>query len=406
MVRLLRIARALRLVRVARLIQLSTDWLQYMTIVNTDFSIVVARVVRLVWFILVLNHYLACIWYAIGRWSGEAQASWLEEVIKDDKLSYYCAAFHWSLTQFTPATQNLAPRNEWERIYACIVVLMALLTFSTFVGKMTSAMTQLLSLNTKRDNEQMLLRRFFSENKLTDMLRVQIWQCWKHQSYGHRRLGIAREEVPYLAEMPKRLQMRMDMELRTPHLCFLKIFEVTERESKGVLPFICHFAMREHAGIHLQEIFMPRSNAYEAFCLTSGEMRYESKYVSGGAVTVVPQSWVCEPVFWGDWVHRGWLTAEGSCFWISLNGEAFRAQVTACIGSPFGIALKKYARGFERLARDRENELFDVVISEEDQWKRTNLAMQSAPDQQQVAPTWNTMPKFFRRGTSTLFGPA
>ncbi|CAE7386853.1 HCN2, partial [Symbiodinium pilosum] len=38
----------------------------------------------------------------------------------------YVAAMHWSLTQFTPSTNPIAPDNGWERFYAIWVILLAM----------------------------------------------------------------------------------------------------------------------------------------------------------------------------------------------------------------------------------------------------------------------------------------
>lgn len=59
------------------------------------------------------------------------------------------------------------PRNHpQERLLAIIVVLIALVTFSTFLGRMTSAMSQLISLHAERNQHEVKLRQFVCDNKI------------------------------------------------------------------------------------------------------------------------------------------------------------------------------------------------------------------------------------------------
>mmetsp|Transcript_88761 Transcript_88761/g.286844 ORF Transcript_88761/g.286844 Transcript_88761/m.286844 type:complete len:746 (+) Transcript_88761:128-2365(+) len=403
--RMLRIARVLRLVRVARLVRVSSDWLKRISLFSSDFVVIISRVVRLLFFVLVLNHYIACAWYSIGKVAVETHESWMSD--READVSYlYAAAFHWSLTQFTPATQNIAPGNAFERVFAILVVFVALLTFSTLLGKMTTAMTQLLNLNSKRDIEQRLLRRFFNQYALSESLRLQIFQSWQQQSKSASNLGSARDQVPYLAEMPKRVQMKLDVELRMPHLVNLKIFELSERFGKRVLHLICHFAMSERSGVALEEIFMPGSVAKEALCLSNGSMKYENKHMCGGPVMVEPTAWICEAVLWGDWTTHGWLVAETSCQWVALDAKAFRTQVAPYLSSPFGNCLRKYARKFYRSANDTSLTLFDVAVGEQDEWRRSKMAISSVPEQVAAAGWMPARTAFLRRigSSGTAFG--
>lgn len=102
--------------------------------------------------------------YAIGRYeSDEELPSWISRCETTSAVAVYTCAFHWSLTQFTPATQNLSPVSYLERFFACFVVLVALVTFSTFLGKMTSGMSQLLSLHADRQQQETMLRQFMGD---------------------------------------------------------------------------------------------------------------------------------------------------------------------------------------------------------------------------------------------------
>ena len=78
--------------------------------------------------ILAINHIIACCWYGIGSLSFDGR-SWLlrSELLDADGASgsfpeAYAASIHWALTQFTPATNNIAPDNAVERSGGWMVV--------------------------------------------------------------------------------------------------------------------------------------------------------------------------------------------------------------------------------------------------------------------------------------------
>ena len=69
---------------------------------------------------LVTNHIIACCWFGVGSFQ-QGGRSWIDEMQLDttDFSESYAASLHWSLTQFTPATNNIAPVSGLERWDSC-----------------------------------------------------------------------------------------------------------------------------------------------------------------------------------------------------------------------------------------------------------------------------------------------
>lgn len=72
----------------------------------------------------------------------------------------YVTAVHWSLTQFTPSSMDVAPglsdgdelesevaTNEYERIFSVIVTMAGLIVFSLFLGSINQALAKLRRLS-------------------------------------------------------------------------------------------------------------------------------------------------------------------------------------------------------------------------------------------------------------------
>merc|ERR1719313_3303854 len=101
---------------------------------------------------------------------------WIEfHGFEDAPLGYqYLSSLHWTLTQFTPAGMEVYPHNSIERAFAVIVLLFALLFFSSFLSSITSCMTQLRQLNYATNHQFSLLRRFLKERNIAPELSIRI----------------------------------------------------------------------------------------------------------------------------------------------------------------------------------------------------------------------------------------
>merc|ERR1712048_619307 len=109
----------------------------------------VLGILKTLMFILVINHYIACFWFGLGKreWF---QSSWPNKFLVNYPRSFpyaYTTSLHWSITQFTPASMEVTPQNEGERVYATVVIVGALVAFSSFVSSITAAMTHIRKLN-------------------------------------------------------------------------------------------------------------------------------------------------------------------------------------------------------------------------------------------------------------------
>lgn len=358
--RVFRMLRLLRLLRIRRLVQAS---MQLGDTVSSEGSVMIVKITRLVAVIMILNHYIACAWYLIAASVGDDGYTWLDgEVVaqldnSDGGLWHvYAIAFHWSLTQFTPATQNVGPHNESERVFAICVVLIALVTFSSFIGRMTSAMSQLLNLNAKRYQEEMILRKFFRDHSITTTLVVQIWKCYRRQSTWQDR-DLRMQDIEYFSVMPKSLLIQLRKELFSPYLKALPVFELTTQWSRLECPAICNHAMASHVGEPLKEIFVDMTEAREAYCVTKGVLAYDSKQLMD-TIDVSKGEWIAEAALWGSWFHRGTLTSRGAAHWIAMDVSRFRSIMQEASHSTMARVMRRYALKFSSLVS--ELDIFDV----------------------------------------------
>merc|ERR1719215_865150 len=128
--------------------------------------------------LLIINHFSACMWFYFGTHVPlqEGELTWLDASGFDGVWGFaqYLVAFHWSLTQFTPASMSVQPANEVERAYAIVVVVFALVGFSYLVGSITGSLARLRALGEEGAKEFWKLRRFLKRNSVSTELSLRI----------------------------------------------------------------------------------------------------------------------------------------------------------------------------------------------------------------------------------------
>ena len=118
----------------------------------------------------------------LGAAEAKSQAWLVQHDLQDDTRFYiYVTCMHWSLSQFTLATNNIAPSNAIERLFACGVVCFALLYFSSFISSVTNVVHQLRMLGAAEAKSQANLRAFISRKAISVSLGRQLQRYCKGQ---------------------------------------------------------------------------------------------------------------------------------------------------------------------------------------------------------------------------------
>ncbi|CAE7258640.1 unnamed protein product, partial [Symbiodinium pilosum] len=312
----------------------------------STYTFMIMRVVSGLLMILAVNHVIACCWYGLGRWTLEGGgSSWLVSAgIADAGFSdSYATSIHWALTQFTPATNNVAPVNFVERFFAVWVILLAMGTFSSFISSITATVSTLRASRAEQFKHQSSLLRFFNERNLCTETYAKINDALKRQ--GMYDIRLKENEVALLSGVPEHLKVILHEEMFMGSMTSLCIWRHWSHEDDILIHRqICHFAMVEHVATPGNDAFMPGTDCTEVYILEQGNMGYiarqfgtfESEFLSPGEV-------LCLPCFWAEWLHRGRLTANGgtTAYYNGINCEKFCSLVKQH-GSPLWQYLQIY----------------------------------------------------------------
>jgi len=336
--RVMRVFRLLRIVKVLSLVDEFSDF------IHSEGLLAVLKILKLTVGIAILNHFVACGWYALGNM--DMQNSWVDSMMKvypDASIGFlYTTSLHWSLTQFTPASMEVVPRNVWERLYTACIIILALVMFSSFVSSITQAMTRLQDMNRERWRQQENVRRFIVDNHLSLELSNRIYSYLrKHRTMT--RSVLHENDVPVFGAMPETLRVRLHCEVFTP---ILKVhpffFHFYEADHQGVAN-VCHSAMAQESLLMGQELFIHGERSEKMFFVVSGEMDYLLGTGQAVPLSVREGAHVAEMALWLQWHNRGLMSTTMPCEVVSVDSAVFRGIV--CQTVVFEQS-QQYARDF------------------------------------------------------------
>jgi len=379
--RSLRTLRFLRSLRLLRLLKLKRIFQEIQDQIDSEVVSTYWGIFKITILIITANHVIACMWYSIGT-STEGNAltrNWVQANGLDEKgVEYrYATAMHWSLTQFTPASMEVYPHNAIERAFCIIVVLFAMVTFSSFVSTLTSNMTHLRNRTADETRQFWLLRRYLKDLNITKMTSLRV-QRYLEFAYRRQQQRVQEKEVALLNLLSQPLRYEVKHESFAPHLYMHPLFMAVGEQTKAFTESLqaVSLASRDvcfatgQAAVNMffvvdgdlfysvpdeeeeDEEAVPDSNSDFEECV-SGEprresggqelfadlMRFsalsdefeaeeeESLCEEGLNSRVGEGQWITEAVLWTPWVHLGDLQALTDSQLITVDANSFGSAV-------------------------------------------------------------------------------
>jgi len=355
--RAIRVLRLLRLLKLQRIINLLYD------LIESEWTFIVLNLAKLLIFVLVLNHVIACVWFWIGRLTMESdQENWIEAgSVNGTSLAYsYTTSLHWSLTQFTPASMDISARNTSERIFSIIVLFFALVTFSSIVASITGSTTCLRNMKTDEMKQFWLLRRYLRQRNVSNELSNRIFKFLEHQLKIQSRL-VQKENIKILTSLSEALQNEMTHQMHSPHLLKHPFFHHLNTHIKALMHRLCRYVIKPQSYAEKETIFSWGDSAKRMYFIKSGRLQYTTVTVEGTKKEALEQKdWISEAVLWTDWRHQGDLTAETASDLIAVDPARFVEEM-GVHPRPWYFA-KEYAMHFvNKLNQMDRAELSDIA---------------------------------------------
>jgi len=317
--RILRSARAVRIIRLLRLLKLQKMLNKIYDFIDSEYLFIVMDILRLLLFIIVLNHVIACLWYLLGYIGYEqGEFNWLQhtglrisdsvdhgyvEVIDGSVVWQYLTALHWSLTQFTPAGMDVFARNVKERIMSVIVLGFAVIIFSSVLASVSASMTALRNLQGDTKKQFWLLRRYLRKKKVTIPSRVRIIKFLEHVTMLQART-VKIGDVKLLKRLSKPLTELLDYEIHKETVMTYPFLRYVGGVLQSVLVKLCSTSVKQ-VQFALQDcIFRAGDLGEHMYFVSSGQVRY-AWAGSQTAEELKEGTWLAEPCLWTQWSHCG-----------------------------------------------------------------------------------------------------
>ena len=147
-----------------------------------------------------------------------------------------------SLTQFTPASMEVTPKNTAERALTVVVLMFAMMVFSSFLSSITGAMTQLRQIHSQYDQNHSLLRRYLQRHLVDRDLSVRILRYVEHQMLIRKEM-IQDKDVVLLDVLSKPLQQELVQAKMSPNLKVHPFFDMYSQTDD--------VAMRKASAMHI-----------------------------------------------------------------------------------------------------------------------------------------------------------
>jgi len=326
--RIVRVVRSLRLLRLVKLQKLIETLMDH---IDSEHFHILIGMAKGTFFVLGMNHIIACSWYGVGMLTNNGTDSWVDRAnfeIESDFSYKYLTALHWSLTQFTPASMEIVPRNTHERAFAVCVLIFALLVFSSFLSSLTASMTQLRQLSWKFDKNLSLLRKYLRTHMISAGLSIRILRYVEYRLATNRQ-EIRESDVYLLNILSTQLNMELVQETYEPILITHPFLHQYALASRAAMRDLCNKATQRVQFSIGDVVFSERTKAEGMLFLLKGRLKYYRKRRNFTTTLDKMESyvqvgeWCSEGSMWTDWEHVGCMVAVENAEALQVHAQKF-----------------------------------------------------------------------------------
>jgi len=334
MLRCLRMGRILRLVEVLSSRRLKTASEQLDRLVEQHLPVsmdTVTGLLKLMVLVIWTNHVIACVWFAIGSTradfvgSNDTGLSWLDITIgSGSALTYrdfdyyaYLSAFHWSVCQMTPGSNQIHALNSVERLFNIVCLLIGMVFFSSLVSSVSAKLNQVRVRREKLTELRKTLRRFLHQQHISaqvgDAAQKQLEERMRQQP------RLLASDVPALKMISHQLNEKIFAEQFSPLVKRSALFRWWGEMDPSGFEMFCHHALESKVLPADDTLFRAGDAAHCAYTLVSGTMQYES--VTHCAEQVGQGDWISEAALWTSWLHIGHAKASSACELVTIDAQ-------------------------------------------------------------------------------------
>lgn len=242
----------LRLLKLTRIAQLMWRWRRQ--------AVQHAQILRLVFFVcwlLIIAHWLACGWLAIGGIDMET-----------DEFSKYLRALYWCITTLaTVGYGDIVPKTNLQTVYTMVVMLLGVGVYGYVIGNVTNLVANIDLAKTHYREKMERLAAFMRYRNIPPTLQRRLRDYYAYLWENH--LGY--DESTVLADLPDSLRTEVALFLRRDFIEHAPLFQGASHE-----------LVREMALQLRPVVFTPGD-----FIFRAGQYGYNMYFISRGTVEII-----------------------------------------------------------------------------------------------------------------------
>lgn len=239
---------------------------------------------------------------------------------------------------------EVTPTNSYERAFTIIVIIFALVVFSSVVSSITAATSSLRNLNQQRHQQDELLRRYLTEKCVSFQVGSCVYDHIRNKlSSAHR--PVHESDIQAIKQLPNILQLQLRWDVHRPVLVIHHWFYYMDHVQDGVMEEVCYSAMSEATVLPGSELFINGTPSFSMFFVLSGTIDYYYRN-KGDPDAVGAGDVLCEPALWLQWLHRGRVVAPVATEIAVLCANRFREVISR--NQDMLLCAQDYARSFSQ----------------------------------------------------------
>ncbi len=165
----------LRFPRLLRLPQFYRIFNKWETNIHLNPALV--RMFKLIIVIILITHWVACIWFMIGSWESTTGNSWLNSNSLESatRRTKYINSLYWAITTLTTVGYgDITPATEVEIIFTLIVMFLGISMYAYIIGNVSSLISNLDAAKARYREKLGQIKTYMRDNKITPKLKQNI----------------------------------------------------------------------------------------------------------------------------------------------------------------------------------------------------------------------------------------
>nr|7N15_A Chain A, Cyclic nucleotide-gated cation channel [Caenorhabditis elegans]7N15_B Chain B, Cyclic nucleotide-gated cation channel [Caenorhabditis elegans]7N15_C Chain C, Cyclic nucleotide-gated cation channel [Caenorhabditis elegans]7N15_D Chain D, Cyclic nucleotide-gated cation channel [Caenorhabditis elegans]7N16_A Chain A, Cyclic nucleotide-gated cation channel [Caenorhabditis elegans]7N16_B Chain B, Cyclic nucleotide-gated cation channel [Caenorhabditis elegans]7N16_C Chain C, Cyclic nucl len=191
------------------------------------------RVVVVVWYIVIIIHWNACLYFWISEWIGLGTDAWvyghlnkqsLPDDITDTLLRRYVYSFYWSTLILTTIGEVPSPVRNIEYAFVTLDLMCGVLIFATIVGNVGSMISNMSAAWTEFQNKMDGIKQYMELRKVSKQLEIRVIKWFDYLWTNKQSLS----DQQVLKVLPDKLQAEIAMQVHFETLRKVRIFQDCE----------------------------------------------------------------------------------------------------------------------------------------------------------------------------------